>query len=144
MTMKITIEELIGSDEPVKPSEENIEFKEQLEKEVEKYRKDKTVPTNEERREVARNLREPFDVVGQGRYVALNGTLFGMQLLANDEQTLRNGVKHIADLIEPESERTCHAVFDDSNWYKWICSECGQPIDRADNYCFSCGAKVVE
>lgn len=41
-------------------------------------------------------------------------------------------------------ERTCHAVFDDSNWYKWICSECGQPIDRADNYCFSCGAKVVE
>lgn len=42
------------------------------------------------------------------------------------------------------AERTCHAVFDDSNWYKWICSECGQPIDRADNYCFSCGAKVVE
>lgn len=41
------------------------------------------------------------------------------------------------------AERTCHAVFDDSNWYKWICSECGQPIDRADNYCFSCGAKVV-
>lgn len=40
-------------------------------------------------------------------------------------------------------ERTCHAVFDDSNWYKWICSECGQPIDRADNYCFSCGAKVT-
>lgn len=65
------------------------------------------MPTNEERQEVARNLREPFDVVGQGRYVALNGTLFGMQLLANDEQTLRNGVKHIADLIEPEQERTC-------------------------------------
>lgn len=41
-------------------------------------------------------------MVGQGRYVALNGTLFGMQLLANDEQTLRNGVKHLADLIDPE------------------------------------------
>lgn len=60
------------------------------------------MPTSEERREVVRNLREPFDVVGQGRYVALNGTLFGMQLLANDEQTLRNGVKHLAYLIEPE------------------------------------------
>ena len=66
------------------------------------------MPTNEERREVARNLREPFDVVGQGRYVALNGTLFGMQLLANDEQTLRNGVKHIADLIEPDKGRYKH------------------------------------
>lgn len=60
------------------------------------------MPTSEERQEVARRLREPFDVVGQGRYVALNGTLFGMQLLANDEQTLRNGIKHLADLIEPE------------------------------------------
>lgn len=49
-----------------------------------------------------------------------------------------------AELWNTRAERTCHAVFDDSNWYKWICSECGQPIDRADNYCFSCGAKVVE
>lgn len=48
------------------------------------------------------------------------------------------------DAWNTRAERTCHAVFDDSNWYKWICSECGQPIDRADNYCFSCGAKVVE
>lgn len=48
-----------------------------------------------------------------------------------------------AELWNTRVERTCHAVFDDSNWYKWICSECGQPIDRADNYCFSCGAKVT-
>ena len=56
---------------------------------------------DEERREVARRLREQFDVVGQGRYVALNGTLFGMQILASDESTLRAGISRLADLIEP-------------------------------------------
>ena len=57
--------------------------------------------SDEERREVARRLREQFDVVGQGRYVALNGTLFGMQILASDESTLRAGISRLADLIEP-------------------------------------------
>lgn len=57
--------------------------------------------TDAERRDVARRLREPFDVIGQGRYVALNGTLFGMQLLAGDEGTLRAGIACLADLIEP-------------------------------------------
>lgn len=57
--------------------------------------------SDEERREVAAKLREPFDVIGQGRYVALNGTLFGMQLLASDEGTLRAGIARLADLIEP-------------------------------------------
>lgn len=58
--------------------------------------------SDEERREVARRLREPFDVLGQGRYVALNGTLFGMQILASDERTLRAGISRLADLIDPD------------------------------------------
>lgn len=61
--------------------------------------------TVEERREVARRLRWPFDVIGEGRYVALNGTLFGMQLRAGDEGTLRAGIARLADLIEPNCDR---------------------------------------
>lgn len=64
--------------------------------------------TDEGRREVARRLRGPFDVIGQGRYVSLNGTLFGMQLLANSENELRAGVRRLADLIDPgEPEGVC-------------------------------------
>lgn len=64
--------------------------------------------TDDDRREVARRLRGPFDVIGQGRYVSLNGTLFGMQLLANSENELRAGVRRLADLIDPgEPEGVC-------------------------------------
>lgn len=55
----------------------------------------------DERREIAARLREPFDIVGHGRYVALNGTLFGMQILAKKEEDIRRGVLKIADLIDP-------------------------------------------
>lgn len=66
------------------------------------------MPTDTERREVARRLRGPFDVIGQGRYVSLNGTVFGMQLLANSENELRAGVRRLADLIDPgEPEGVC-------------------------------------
>lgn len=63
------------------------------------------MPTDDERREVARRLRGPFDVIGQGRYVSLNGTLFGMQLLANSENELRAGARRLADLIEPQTSK---------------------------------------
>lgn len=49
----------------------------------------------------------------------------------------------LADLIEPEPERTITPVLDKSSWYTWRCPECGQPINRADNYCSSCGVKVT-
>ena len=49
----------------------------------------------------------------------------------------------LADLIEPEPERTGTPALDDQGWIMWRCSECGQPINRADNYCSSCGVKVT-
>ena len=52
-------------------------------------------------------------------------------------------ISHLADLIEPEPERTGTPVLDDQGWRMWRCSECGQPINRADNYCSSCGVKVT-
>lgn len=58
----------------------------------------------DERRRIARRLREPFDVVGHGRYVALSGTIFGMQVMAGSEDALRSGIAQLADLIDPGTE----------------------------------------
>ena len=98
------------------------------------------MPTNEVRRDSARRLREIGKEIGEGALLWYHiSKALGVDLTIGGE----SAANVLADLIEPEPERTCHAVFDDSNWYKWICSECGQPIDRADNYCFSCEAKVI-
>lgn len=58
----------------------------------------------------------------------------------------------LADLIEPEPERTCRMR--DAHWddgrrtWGCICSECGAKYERKSgkwmNYCPNCGAKVVE
>lgn len=45
-----------------------------------------------ERCEVAERMRGPLDVCGRGRYVELNGSLFGMQLLLRDEEGLRDAL----------------------------------------------------
>lgn len=60
------------------------------------------MPTNDERREVAARLREPFDVLPQGRYYHASYTLFGMGLYTSSEVALRLGVRRLAALIEPE------------------------------------------
>ncbi len=70
---------------------------------------------DEVRREVAARLRDPFDVIGQGRYVSLNGTLFGMQLLASSENKLRAGVRRLADLIDPSGGQNEPDVSTDSD-----------------------------
>lgn len=68
--------------------------------------------------------------------------------------------EHLASLIEPELERTCHVVPMDAagrppyrkghlilNEMSDGCSACGYPFDTANkgvpNYCPNCGAKVV-
>lgn len=98
-------------------------------------------PTNDERREVAAKLREPFDVLPQGRYYHAHYTLFGMGLYASSEGALRLGVRRLADLIEPE-ERTCRMI---DNGVELCCSECDgrHQYDDEPDYCMRCGAKVV-
>lgn len=102
------------------------------------------MPTNEERREVARKLRECAD-----KYIWVDVRLVADILGSSiEENHLSNElycgtVEDIADLIEPEPERTCTPVLDDQGWMMWRCPECGQSINRADNYCSSCGVKVT-
>lgn len=118
--------------------------------------------TDDERREVAARLREPFDVLLQGGYYHASHTLFGMGLYTSSEVALRLGVCRLADLIEPE-ERTCRAgVFPDGAWaYVICCTECGYAIGgtwsdlgtarrmaraqhKFTNFCPNCGARVVQ
>lgn len=60
--------------------------------------------------------------------------------------------QRLADLIEPEPERTCKMipfVEEDDSVFIVNCSECGDAIfarggEHYCNFCPSCGAKVVE
>lgn len=66
------------------------------------------MPTNEERRNLAQNLRGGYDVTWNSNGLFwLNGTLFGMDICARSEEKIRNGLRHLAAFIEPEPERAC-------------------------------------
>ena len=105
-------------------------------------------PTDEERREVAENLR---NMCGCGCrdaeefYELLNDTV----MRAWDFHDFHDVANRLADLIEPE-ERTCHIVMISTG--VWECDECFGGIDwdsydKDDppncSYCPNCGAKAV-
>ena len=61
------------------------------------------MPTDDERRRLADNMRT-FDAFGDGRgRIWLNGTLFGMDVSARSEEDLRIGMAHLASFIEPDA-----------------------------------------
>lgn len=105
------------------------------------------MPTNDERREVAARLREPFDVLPQGRYYHASYTLFGMGLYTSSEVALRLGVRRLADLIEPE-ERTCRIYDTDHGFEDSIrCDACQMTFERPwqpFKFCPNCGARVIQ
>lgn len=123
--------------------------------------------TNDERREVVRRLRSVYP----------RTKLEGVKLAAKWYEALCAAVggkrdpwmgiialcNRLADLIEPEPERTCHNVSNDEKWF--TCSECGANVyggsyrhsfvDESGvrwyttankpgwNYCPNCGARVT-
>lgn len=106
--------------------------------------------TDEERREVAARLRRLSghrEVDKEFVHEAL-GLYMGECVDGYDPVS----VFELADLIEPEPERTCRMR--DAHWddgrrtWGCICSECGAKHERKSgkwmNYCPNCGAKVVE
>lgn len=80
--------------------------------------------SNDERREVAARLRKD-DV--------------SWNVVKADIDTYRN---YLADLIEPEPERTCRYEHIEGTWYKTSCGERYDGI-APPSYCPNCGAKVV-
>lgn len=110
----------------------------------------KMAPTSDERRKVAERMRGPFDVCECVGHTYINGTLYGMQVCARDELALRDGMRRLADLIDP----TCtvkleHVVVDDyrrNTLVLPVCSACGFTLDKRmpkPNFCPECGARLV-
>jgi hypothetical protein len=108
------------------------------------------MPTNDERREVARRLRwltmAYKDVFGVYvlNAIGLDFTNSRGTYCSNDS------VRRLADLIEPEPERTCHmeraSGYFNTKVITWFCSECGSPIynDVEPSFCLYCGARVID
>lgn len=108
-------------------------------------------PTNEERREVAERLRKTPDIddISQDELMYVLDDKLGNNLNKNgaDEYEIcESVVKRIADLIEPEPERTCkrEKLYDAGGEWYIGCSKCRNPIEDFDVFCSHCGAKVVE
>lgn len=114
------------------------------------------MPTDDERRKIARKLRAaavylPDDIDSDDLEMAIATTVCNYDV-PNVERLLNR----LADLIEPEPERTCRDVGHNN---KFVCSECSASLDyeghwdeptywvddvaAAVEYCPSCGARVI-
>ena len=106
--------------------------------------------TDDERREVAARLRD----IGEKICYTSRDVLRAIQdacgcnvgLDWEDMEELRD---RLADLIEPEPERTCKFIpfiEDDGSVFIENCSECDAAVlSRCEfNYCPNCGARVTE
>ncbi len=107
-----------------------------------------TVPISDERIEIAERMRGPFDVCECAGHTYISGALYGMQVCARDEMALRDGMRRLADLIDPTCEMDAAGDIPDSvkdNLSTFFCSECGAPVynDMNPSYCPYCGARVV-
>lgn len=118
------------------------------------------MPTDDERREVARRMRS--FVTDDSVYADVDAcrVLHSIGLYYKDiDRIYFSGfdVARLADLIEPEPERTCRIIEDGCGLAH--CSECGFEFDPYDcsgipeegvpyeydgRYCKNCGAKVVD
>ena len=100
------------------------------------------MPTNDERREAATRLRElyPSNVLPPSSQIRIDicniiGCGFGQE---HQGEKIHN---RLADLIEPEPERTCR--IDRRVPDAPFCSECAYDWNDDWNLCPKCGAKVV-
>ena len=108
-------------------------------------------PTREERCEVAEELRGPFDVCRCEGHTYINGLFLGMQVCARDETDLRNGMWHLAELIDPTCKVSFVEPIEDEvgltvGWeFNLTCGHTAEmPWNAAPAYCPECGARVVE
>lgn len=112
----------------------------------------KTMPTNDERRQMATKLRQ---YVGVDECLLSN--VFGWECsdFANCEECKRSCVTRLTDFIEPEPERTCHIEHVKSGTlydvWRYTCCDYEHSENKTDagaskipdNFCPNCGAKVI-
>ena len=107
--------------------------------------------TSDARIEIAERLRGPFDVCECVGHTYISGTLYGMQVCARDELELRDGMRRLADLIDPTCEVDSVEQVDNElsqlDGFEFILT-CGhtfkQPYNEPPAYCPYCGARVVD
>lgn len=108
-------------------------------------------PTNEERREIAQKLRSMDERIRKfgvppGKSSFEFEQAIGLVHIPVVEDSFHS---RLADLIEPEPERTCHNLGGDGEMITgedFTCSECGFWLGYtriAFAYCPQCGAKVA-
>lgn len=106
------------------------------------------MPTNEDRREVAERLRilATHKEVDKELVEDALGLYMGECIDGYDPVS----VDDLADLIEPEPERTCHMTYDETE-HGYRCSKClsiSGTVKRVDSkyyapaYCSECGDKA--
>lgn len=104
--------------------------------------------TNEERCEVAENLRT-MTVCGC-KYKEQFYELLEEAVMPEWEfHSFDTVADRLADLIEPKPERTCHNFGGEEGtngeYYDFACSTCGYCCDLPEpNFCPYCGARVVD
>lgn len=116
------------------------------------------MPTNEERREVSSKLRDIefknhfFSPWCKAVETILNGKDCGEDDgTFNEDECCKRFLKEIADLIEPEPERTCFVqyeytgkpFFHSIHVHELSCGHDVRLYEDAPIYCPYCGAKVV-
>ena len=107
---------------------------------------------SETRIEVAELMRGSFDVYEDVGRTYITGNIFGMQMCAGDEPKLRNGMRYLADLIDPTCkidsvEPIEYGEFNQTIGYDFNLT-CGHSVmrpymDMPPAYCDECGARVV-
>lgn len=105
--------------------------------------------TSDVRIEIAERMRGPFDVCECAGHTYINGTLYGMQVCARNELALRDGMRRLAELIDP----TCHlmgttseeGLYGPTIFHHEL--SCGHTCDTGwpepPAHCYECGARVV-
>ena len=109
------------------------------------------MPTDDERREVARRLRKG---TGKGMQLILNVAFSAFEFTGCSERTLNadEAALKLADLIEPEPERTCRIsyeydgvpFFHHIHVHELTCGHDVRLYEDVPRYCPYCGAKVVD
>lgn len=106
------------------------------------------MPTNDDRREVAENLRN-MCACGCRYKEEFYDLLVETVMRAWDFHEFSDVADRLAELIEPE-ERTCRVImkWDGLDGRDPVCSKCGTYFDdkkwREQNFCPNCGARVIQ
>lgn len=102
-----------------------------------------------ERREIAENLRN-MTVRGRCSYEEQFYELLGETVIGScDFYDFDDVAERLADLIDPEPERTCLNMADNYDGMGFVCSKCTRAVPEdeydpeIDEYCSGCGAKVI-